>query len=210
MSLRENLELAHVEYKDNGLKVTLSFVDKTEGIVREVNFNKQNYDPDKKKFIFSQEKADWCEEKVKEHFGVGFDELETQVGTVKDVYCYDNFSSLYPVQQVKKFDKDMVGQIFETEVIGVEDDGVGVKIKFEYDGETYQSNMNYSTYVEAMKQWFVNEVKRGNQYRKFEEKFGIPIEQKDELVGKTIMVEVKSAFGTNTYAEVKPFQKKKK
>ena len=107
MSLRENLELAHVEYKDNGLKVTLSFVDKTEGIVREVNFNKQNYDPDKKKFIFSQEKADWCEEKVKEHFGVGFDELETKVGTIKDFYCYDNFSSLYPVQQVKKFDKDM-------------------------------------------------------------------------------------------------------
>lgn len=207
--LRKDLELAHVEYQDNGLKATLSFIDREEGIVREVNFNKQVYDPDTKKWSFQQEKADQCETWSQEHFGVPFDKLTDVLGVKKDIYCYDKFSSLWEVKQIAKFGKDMVGQIFETKVEYVEDDGVGIKIGFDYDGETYQSNMSYSTFLEPTKEWFVNEVKRARQYEKFEKKFHLPVERKEELVGKTIMVEVKEAFGKNVYSEIKPLQLKK-
>lgn len=212
MTLRKGLEFAIAEYKDNGQKLTMGFIDREDGVIREVNFNKQEFDQETQKFKPSEEKAKICEEWAQEHFGVPFDRIGelANTGLTKDIYCYDNFSSLWESKQFAKFDKDMVGQIFEATVTGVEDDGTGIKILFDYEGETYRSNMGYGNYVEALKQWFKDEVKQVRQYKKFEEKFHISIENKEELIGKTVMIEVKQAFGNAVYAEIKPFAKKKK
>ena len=103
----------------------------------------------------------------------------------------------------------MVGQIFEVEVEEVIDDNIAIKIRFKYEDNLYESKMSYADYVETRKEWFVNPQKRTKQYEKFEKKFGIKIEDKDKLVGKTVMVEVKKAMGKYVYSEIKPFPKKK-
>ncbi|EUJ33535.1 hypothetical protein MFLO_02528 [Listeria floridensis FSL S10-1187] len=203
----EQLELVEVILKDG--KATLQFVDMERGELREVIFNKNVYDADKGEFVPSDEKAQKVEEWCQEYFGVTFDNLPSAVGVEKDVYTYDKFNSLWESEQIAKFDKDMVGQIISSTVTGVDDDGIGIHIKFEYDGQTYQSNMNYSDYMETLKQWFKNPQKQTKQYEKFEEKFGIPVEDKEELVGKEIMIEVKAAFGKFIYPEIKPLAKKK-
>ena len=81
---------------------------------REVNFNKQIYDKDTKKFVDDAEKAQKCEEWAEEYFGLHFDRLAEAIGEKRDIYCYDNFNSLFDVQMVTKFEEDMLGQIFET------------------------------------------------------------------------------------------------
>lgn len=208
MELLKDLELVDVVYEDK--KATLIFLDEERGEIREVTWNKQVYDQETSKFVDDAEKAEKVEQWAEEFFGLTFDTLAQAIGERKDVYAYDRFNSLYEVKMVAKFEKDMVGQIFETDVTNVNDDGKAIRIEFEYDGETYENKMTYAEYLEAKKQWFVNPVKQKKQYEKFEEKFGIPVENKAALIGQSVMVEVKLAFGKFVYADIKPFPKKKK
>ncbi|EAH0767877.1 hypothetical protein NWM19_000575 [Listeria monocytogenes] len=202
------LELVEVVIKEG--KATLQFIDMERGELREVIFNKNVFDKEKNEFVPDEEKAVKVEEWCQEYFQLTFDELAKAIGEKRDVYAYDKFNSLWESEQIAKFDKDMVGQIISSTVKDVTDDGIGVHIKFEHEGEVYQSNMTYSDYMETMKKWFTNPQKQRKQYEKFEEKFGISIDNKEELIGKDIMVEVSSAFGKFVYADIKPFPKKKK
>lgn len=205
-----NLELIEVKYSDDMKKATLTFLDEERGEIREVNFNKQVYDTATGKFVDDPEKAEKVEAWSQEYFGESFDGLTKGLGMRHDVYAYDTFNSLWEVSQIKKFEEDMLNQIIEVECKEVLDDGNAVKIRFEYDGDMYESKMGYSDYNEPRKQWFVNPQKKDKQYKKFEDKFGISINDKEDLVGKNLMVEVKKAMGKYIYSEIKPFPKKKK
>lgn len=205
----ENLELIEVTYNETMKKVTLIFLDEENGFVREVNWNRQSFDEDKRVYVDDPEKAKKVDEWAQEYFELPFDELTKALGERRDVYAYDTFNSLWEVQVVKKFAEDMEGQILEVDCAEVVDDGKGIKIRFIYEDELYESKMQYADYNEPRKQWFVNPQKRTRQYEKFEKKFGIPVSQMKELEGKRLMVEVKKAMGKYIYADVKPFPKKK-
>lgn len=207
-ALVKELELVSVEY-DNGTAL-LTFLDEELGEIREVNIRKTRFDQDKKKQVPDEKAAIRAEEIAQEFLGVSFDEIETVVDKKFTVYIYEKFNSLKETIVVDKFSTDDVGAIFSTPVINVFDDGKGIHIQFEEDGKLRQSNMGYSKYDEVRKQWFVNPQQKVKQYAKFEDKFGIKVEDMKDLIGKEIMVEIKLAFGTAAYAEIKPFPKKKK
>lgn len=207
MELRKDLELVSVDYESNRKKAVLTFLDKERKQVRIVNFNKQvyrdnNYVDDAEK----NKKVDgWCDE----YFGCGFDDLAECVGQKKDVYCYERFNSLWEVDQIEKFTADMVGQIYQTEVKEITVDDYFIRIRYEIDGKTYESKMTFGTYFQATKEWYQDPVKKEQQYKRFEDKFHVPVERKDELIGHPLMVEVKSAFGTNYYGDIKKFPTRK-
>ena len=207
MELRKELELVSVEYENNGKKAVFTFLDKERKQVRVVNFNRQIYRDGK--FVDDEEKAkkvdEWCEE----FFSCPFTDLEKCIGQKKDVYCYEKFNSLWEVDQIEKFTKDMSGQIFQTEVKEIVVDDYFIKIRYEIEGKTYESKMTFGTYFQATKEWYQDPVKKETQYRRFEEKFHVPVERKDELIGHPLMVEVKSAFGTNYYGDIKKFPARK-
>lgn len=207
MELLQQLELVEVNFEDK--KAILVFLDESRGEIREVNFNKQSYDNDANKFVDDSEKAEKVEKWCEEFFELSFDRLAEAIGEKKDIYAYDKFNSLYEVQVVSKFEKDMVGQIFEVPVKNVTDDGKAIHIEFDYEGDTYENKMTYADYLESKKQWFVNPQKQKKQYDKFQEKFGISVDEKEKLVGQNVMVEIKLAFGKFVYADIKPFPKKK-
>lgn len=207
MELLTNLPIVNVEIEDG--KATVTFVDQEKGEIRECNYNLKSYNEETGKFVADPEKEEKVRAKVEQLYGVPFDQLGQAIGQTHNVYAYDNFNSLEEVTVVAKFDKDMVGQIIQTEVTAVEVDNVGIHIKFEYEGDTYQSNQNYATYVPESGSWFQNPQKRKKQEATFERKFDIPVNKKDELVGKAIMVEVKD-FNGNVWTEIKAFPKKKK
>lgn len=207
MELRKELELVSVEYENNGKKAVFTFLDKERKQVRVVNFNRQIYRDGK--FVDDPEKAAKVDEWCAEFFGCAFAELESCVGQKKDVYCYDKFNSLWEVDQIEKFTKDMLGQIFQTEVKEIVVDDYFIKIRYDIEGKTYESKMTFGTYFQATKEWYQDPVKKETQYRRFEEKFHVPVERKDELVGHPLMVEVKSAFGTNYYGDIKKFPARK-
>lgn len=209
MELLKGLELIEVNYENDNKKAVLTFLDEERGEVREINFNLQDYDNDSKKFIDSDDKAEkvakWCTD----IFGLTFNTLSQAIGEKKDIYAYEKFNSFFEVSQIEKFGDDMIGQIFETVVTEVIDDGIAIRIRFVEDDNTYESKMSYSNYQESLKRFLVNPQKKQKQYEKFVEKFQIPIENMQELVGKIVMVEVKKAMGKWVYSEIKPFPKKK-
>ena len=207
MEIRKDLELVAVDYENNGKKAVLTFLDKERKQVRIVNFNKQVFSDNK--FIDDADKAAKVDEWCKTYFDSTFDSLQGCIGCTKDVYCYTNFNSLWEVEQIEKFTADMVGQIFQTEVKEIVVDSYFIRIRYEIEGKTYESKMTFGVYMEAKREWYQDPVKKEQQYKRFEDKFHVPVSRKDELIGHPLMVEVKSAFGKNYYGDVKKFPNKK-
>lgn len=206
MEIRKDLELVAVDFENGGKKAVMTFLDMERKEVRTINFNKQTYkdgnyvdDPEK-----SAKVDEWCDT----YFQTSFDNLASAIGQIHDVYIYEKFNSLFEVDTVAKFNKEMVGQIFQTEVKEIIVDDYFIKIRYEIEGETYESKMTFGNYIESMKQWFVDPQKKDKVLAKFEDKFGVPVNRKDELIGHPLMVEVKTAFGTHFYGDIKKFPKK--
>lgn len=203
MDLRENCELIEVAYESEGKKAVLTFLDEEKGEVLGVNFNKQTYENGA--YIDDEEKAkkvdEWCEQE----FETDFSSLTQKIGTKKDVYHYENFNSLWESEFAQKFSDDMVGEIVMATITSVEDNGKMIVIQYtEKNTETlYKSNMSYSKYLEQRKEWLVDPVRKKKAFEKFKKKFGVEVENADEIIGKDIMVEVKQAFGKFTYGDIK-------
>jgi hypothetical protein len=207
--IKPQLELVDVQFEDNNKKALLIFLDEEMGEIREVSFNKQKYDQDAKKFVDDAEKAEQVEKWCDEHFGLTFDTLGQAIGTRKDIYCYPNFNSVFEVQMIAKFDEDMLGQILNVEIVKALDDGKKISLQFEYEGNLYESKMQYADWLDSRQEWFVNPVKKKKQFEKFETKFNMPVSEIENMVGKQVLVEVKKALGKYIYSEIKPFQKPK-
>lgn len=199
--LRKDLELVEVVYKDDNKKAVLRFLDMEAGEILEVNFNKQDYQDGN--YVDSEEKAEkvdkWCEE----YFETDFDNLSNRIGDKFNVYTYEKFNSMWEAEVIEKFDKEDQGKIFETTIESVTDDGQKISIKYKYEDQLHETKMQYSDYVESIKKWFVNPQKQRKQYEKFENKFGVPVEKAEEIVGKKIMVEIKVAFKKFAYGDIK-------
>lgn len=208
MELRKDLELVNVEYESNGKKAVMTFLDRERKQVRVVNFNKQIYADGK--YIDDAEKSAKVDEWCSTYFQSSFSELPNCIGQKKDVYCYDKFNSLWETEQIEKFTADMEGQIYQTEVKEIILDDYFIKIRYEIDGKTYESKMTFGTYFKETKEWYQDPVKKEAQYKRFEEKYQVPVERREELIGHPLMVEVKSAFGNNYYGDIKKFPTRKK
>lgn len=200
-NLRNDLELVEVAYDNDGKKAILRFLDEKNAELLEVNFNKQSYINGE--FTDDETKANQVEEWCKEYFDCSFDELKTKVGVTKDVYKYEQFNSLWEVDIINKFDKEDKGKMIKTEIKEVVDTGQKISVKFEYEGKTYEKKFQYSDYVENLEKWFVNPQKKDKQFERFEELFGVSVEEADKIIGKPIMVEVKIAYGKYPYADIK-------
>lgn len=207
MEIRKELELVNVEYESNGQKAVMTFLDRERKQVRVVNFNRQSYSNGK--YIDDPEKAKKVDQWCADYFQSDFGGLAECIGQKKDVYCYEKFNSLWEVEQIEKFTADMKGQIFQTEVKEILVDDYFIKIRYEIDGKTYESKMTFGVFNKESKEWYQDPIKQASQYAKFEDKYHVPVERKDELIGHPLMVEVKSAFGTNYYGDIKKFPAKK-
>ncbi len=207
MEIRKDLELVSVEYENNGKKAVLTFLDRERKQVRVVNFNRQSYRDNK--YVDDPEKAakvdEWCEE----YFGTAFTKLGDKLGTTKDVYCYEKFNSLWEIEQITNFTPDMMGMLYQTEVKEIVVDDYFIKIRYDIEGKTYESKMGFGVFMKGTREWYQDPVKKEAQYKKFEEKFHVPVEDRAALIGHPLMVEVKSAFGDKYYGDVKKFPAKK-
>lgn len=203
MELRKELTLVNVDFENDNKKAILTYLDEERKQIRTVNFNKQAYKNGK--YVDDDAKAKKVDEWCDKYFKCGFGDLRSCVGQKNDVYCYDNFNSLWEVEIIEKFTSDMKGQIFQSEVREIVVDDYFIKIRYPIDGKVYESKMGYGMFMKDTRTWYQDPIKKEAQYRKFEEKFHVPVERKDELIGHPLMVEVKSAFGTNFYGDIKAF-----
>ena len=197
----KNAELVEVAYENDDKKAVLTFLDKENGEIREVNFNKQVYKDGK--YIDNEEKANTVDEWCKEYFNTPFDKLTDCIGTKKDIFAYPNFSSLFKVDMVEKFTAEQKGKIYQTTIKDIIVDDLFIRVRYEADGEIYETKYSMCKFVESMQQYFPDPVKKQKELDKFKEKFGASVDDKDFLIGEKIIVEVKSAFGKYFYGEIK-------
>lgn len=206
LDIAKDLELIEVEY--DGKKAMLTFLDEEQGLIRTVNFNQQSYDSNTKKFVDDPKKEEQVETWCKELFSVTFQTLTDAIGQRKDVYIYDTFNSLFEVAVVDKFTEDMLGEIFTTTIDSIEDNGFKISIKYKWNDKQYESKITYGTYVEKLHKWLVDPQNKIKALDKFQKKFLTTFYKRDELIGQTIMVEVKKAGGKWLYGEIKNLKKK--
>lgn len=206
MEIRNNLQLVNVEYESDNKKAVLTFLDKERKEVRTVNFNKQVFKDGK--YVDDSDKADKVEEWCKQFFMCEFKDLPKQIGCTKDVYCYDKFNSLFPVEQIEKFTADQLNEIITAKIKEIVVDDSAIRIRYESEGKLYESKMGYAIYQKDMNLWFTDPLKKQKQMDKFKDKFGVDISEKDTLIGHDIIVEVKIAMGKYYYGDIKKFPKK--
>ncbi len=101
---------------------------------------------------------------------------------------------------------DDVGKILSGEIIEVALLEEGIRIYVEVDGKTYRNNMGFIKRVGDT--YFIDPLKKVKQLVKFEDKFGVPADQGETLVGRSVMFEIKRLGYTNTtYIDIKQFPK---
>ena len=201
----ENAELVEVAYSDDNKKVTLTFLDAEAGEIREVSFNKQVYKDGK--YVDDAAKTKQVDEWCHDYFDTKFENLSNCIGVKRDIYAYEKFSSVFEVEQIEKFTEKDKGKIYQTVVKEVLADDLFIRIRYEINGKTYESKQSLGKYVESMNKYYPDPVKKVKELAKFEEKFGIPVTRKDELVGEKLIVEVKCAFKTYYYGDIKKMPK---
>lgn len=199
--LIKQAELVEVAFENDDKKAVLTFLDRENGEIREVNFNRQVYKDGK--YIDSEEKAKTVDEWCKEYFNTKFDKLSNCIGMKKDIWAYPTFSSLFEVDMIEKFTKEMKGQIYQTEIKEIIVDDLFIKVHYVINEAVYETKYSMCKYVESMQKYFPDPVKKEKELAKFEKKFGMSVNEKDFLIGEAIIVEVKSAFGKFFYGEIK-------
>lgn len=202
MEILKDLECVEVTYDEDFSKVTLTFLDKDKGEVREVNYNKKKYSNGK--WVKDETKEESVAKMIQEDLNCTFDTVDLCVGSRHDVYAYAKFNSLHPVDTVEKYTPEMKGKTYRTKIKEIVDGDFAIRIRFLIKDKLYESKMQHGKYVESMKTFFKDPIKEEAQRKKFKEKFGVPVEQSESLIDKDILVTVKMAFGKALYGEVMP------
>lgn len=194
MEIIKEAQLVDVQERDG--KITMSFLDTDR--VFEVKWNKKVYDNTLNDWAESKEKEEKVEEWCNQYFGCKTKDLKKQIGTKKDVYYYDTYCSLW--QSDIKFTKEDAGKSFQTTIDSIEVTDAEIGIYYYWEENKYKSKMSFNQKVGD--QFFLNPMKKKKQFEKFEEKFGVPVEEADSLIGKPILVKVQSAFKKYFYGEI--------
>lgn len=194
----ENLEIVDVAVEPEKITFTLLDPDKQE--IHDIKWRKQVYDPDTQSYVDDDAKLAQVEGWCSDFFGLTLDTIGEAVGKRATVYGYDTFDSFWLSDA--KFEKKDKGKMIQTTVKDVEVTKEYIKIRYEWRGETYASYKRFTQKRGDV--YYVNPVKKNTQLRWFEDTFGVGVEDKDAVIGKSIIVEVKSAFGSSLYGDIKP------
>lgn len=202
------LELVAVDTKDSGVELTFLNGES----IRTVKLNRKAYDSASNKWVESEEQAEKFNNNIREYLHVTPDTIMEAVGQKFDVWEAENFCALWEIKTLEKFPADWVGQILTGEIAEIREYDSKAQIIINFEGKEYGSNINYGSYVASLKKSLVDPQKKKQQMKKFEEKYGVTFENREELIGRDIMFEVKKnnmdSTGKNpTYIETKAFPK---
>lgn len=211
------LQLVEVEQTETGLELTFFYEE--QGSIRQINLRNKKFDEKTKKYVADDETNERFMKNLETYFGVtefNIEEIiEKNVGKEFDIWESDNFCSLYEPKTLSKFDVDYIGQLLQADIVEFREYDSKTVVVIDYDGSQYGVNINYGNYVKALGKSLPNPQKKHKQMENFKKKFHIDFENKDELVGTTVMIEVKAnnvdSTGKNpTYIEIKALPKPKK
>lgn len=194
----EDLEIVDVQVEPE--KITFTLLDPEKQEIHDIKWRKQVYDPEAQSYVDDEAKLkqveDWCES----FFGLTLDTIQEAIGKRATVYGYDTFDSFWLSDA--KFEKSDKGKMIQTKVKDVEVTKEYIKIRYDWKGKTYSSYKRFTQKRGDV--YYVNPIKKNTQLKWFVDTFGVDVSEKDSVIGKSIIVEVKSAFGATLYGDIKP------
>lgn len=207
-----NLEI--VEVKQDDVALELLFFNEEAGEVHTVRVKKQKYDEAKHAYVKDDETYKRYEETLADTLKVAPEDVDTLVGQSFDVWDAGNYCALWDSKTFSKFSEEDIGQILNADVVEIQVQDSKAVIVLDVDGEQYASNINWGNWVQSLNKSLPDPQRREKQQAKFETKFGIKWDNRDELIGKTVLIEVRkngmnSSGNAPTFIEIKPFAKKK-
>lgn len=184
-----------VEIEETNKEITLNFIGEEDKYIYPVYWRKQKYNGSE--YVDDDEKLAQCEGWIRKYLEVEPDELDMAVGQMHTVYISDAFNSLW--KTAARFTEDMNKKKFKAVVTEVDIEDFWISIYYDIDGTEYRSKMNY--FNQANGKMYVNPQLKKKRAEDFEEMFDIPLENCDELVGKTIVIKGAKA-GTTVYGKL--------
>lgn len=186
------------EVQNNNDSVVFLCLQREESKVVEVKWNKGTYDSATGKIIPTDEKIDKVNDWCKQYFNLDLSTINKAVGKKIDVYVYETYASFW--ESDVKFKPEDAGTKFDTVIDKIDYDDDAIVVRYKWNNDTYHTNYRFTQRVGE--DYFINPQKKRKQLQKFENKFGLPIERKDELIGLPIQVEIKTAFKKFAYGEI--------
>lgn len=197
MEIIKDAKLVNVENRDG--RIILTFLG--DARVYEVTWNLKRYDKDNNDWIDSPDKEAQVEEWAQKYFKCSVKDLDKKaIGRTCDVYAYDTFASLW--ESDNKFTAEDKNKKFQTTIDDITVSDTEILITYKIDDKKYKSKMSFTQKVGE--DYFLNPIKQKKQLKNFEDKYGVPIEQRASLIGQPILVKVKSAFGKYFYGDIEP------
>lgn len=194
----EKLRTEIVDVENNNDSIKFTCLEREKQTVVEVKWHKGFFDSALRKIVPDDTKIEQVNEWCKEYFKLDLNTIHKAEGKKIDVYVYDTYCSFWKTDA--RFKKEDKGKHFETVIDSVDLNNDAIVIRYKWNGETYKTNYRFTQRVGD--NYFINPQKKRRQFDKFEEKFGLPIERRDEIVGMPIKVEVNLAFGAYAYGEI--------
>ena len=207
-----NLEI--VEVKEDDVALELLFFNEAAGEVHMVRVKKQKYDESKHAYVKDDDTLAQYEMNLRDVLDIEPTEVESLVGKSFDVWDAGTYCALWDSKSYSKFSEEDIGQILNADVVEIQVQDSKAVIILDVDGEQYGSNINWGNWVQSLNKSLPDPQRREKQQAKFETKFGIKWDNRDELIGKTVLIEVRkngmnSSGNAPTFIEIKPFAKKK-
>lgn len=213
------LELLMVDKGKEDNVTTFKFLNDETNEIREVVFFKDNYNRETKKFEYNQEQFEKYTSNLKQYLNVTPDTVLDAIGKTFPVWSGEKYDYLWEPAEFYEFPIGFKDQNFEAVIENIwydeskegtsqEQTRVTFVLKLKDHGKLVKSNMNWGEWVPSLKRSFTNPRKKSTQMEKFAEKFGVTFQNRNEIIGKDVKIEVKSYnFGgkSGTYIDIKPF-----
>lgn len=197
MEVLKNLPLENVIKEDN--KVILEFLNEQEGELRQIEWYTQLYDIPSKTWYADDKKMKQVENWSQEYFGLPYEDLEKAVGATKDIYVYEEYDSLW--ERVVPFDEKDYGRTKKGKITEINLNPDTIEIIFvQKDGVKRRANMRFTE--KRGDDFYIIPKKKKKAINNFNKLFGVPIENREEVIGKEMMVQVDKAFGNVFYSKI--------
>lgn len=215
------LELLMVDKGKDDHVTTFKFLHDETNEIREVVFFKDTYDSEVKEFKPDADQYEKYVKNLETYLHVTPDTVYDAVGKKFPVWAGEKYDYMWEPTEFYEFPTQFKGQNFDAVIEDIwydeskegtpqEQTRVTFVLKLKEHGKLVKSNMNWGEWVPSLKRSFSNPRKRYMQMQNFEEKFGVLFENRNEIIGKDVKIEVKS-YNFNgksgTYVDIKPFPK---
>lgn len=207
MAEQKKMILLQVEEKPE--TVTFQFAPDDLSFITDVALWRMNWNADKKKGEPNEETYAKYVDNLQEYLGVSddMDEINALVGKEFDLWESKGKFTFWKPLTLAKAPESAIGDLWQATVVAIREYESMIQVVIETDempDEQLGIKFNWGTYIASKKISIPNPANKINAEKRFNRLTGLTLETASELVGRSVMVEVKeNQVADGTYLDLK-------